>query len=578
LCTFYTKGPSTSKKKTKKKKNKKTTTKPMSEKGRLACVRHELGIKCKRLINECRRKEMFETHEWVELKLVEYVDSNITPENQLLIGVRHNTTESRTTTNPPQQPPTLPPRKRRRTAVARSSTASLASLSVLSLSTSIFFFACILLCTCPCWCAFAANVPDEPPIQSMPSSSATYVPPNAPPARPELDKDNYVVPPSDTPEIPRTMMETGVDGIGVDIQVGMLVIRGPDWRYGRQDGGSVDGDRGKKRDARNDKKQRIGKVVEIRQWITNFNGTDGTTSGEPVTVPGSVRVQWSGSKQVNVYRYGAENKWDVRVIDQMIHDVNWDSVMDEMADDYRLPSQRKSLHDSITTSPEDLVVLKAMYNEMNGYRWRAKVGWVDRFGPPKRNTKNKTNKNTTTLNDRKALENDDTEEQKEEEAAETMLSDPCRDHWSGITCNTKSKPARVFAIDLSNNGLSGTLPRNMGNMTYLKTIALSNNRLTGTLPDTLGGCAMLEYLSMEINRFEGSIPRSFGRLSGLKWLSVYNNQLSGTVPRELLRLPSLTHVFIQQNRLSGERPVFANKLESYQYHQNQFVFSSKRDL
>ena len=60
------------------------------------------------------------------------------------------------------------------------------------------------------------------------------------------------------------------------------------------------------------KKKLYGKVVEIREWITRFNGTDGTEAGDPVTIPGSVRVQWLVSKQVNVYRYGAENKYDVR--------------------------------------------------------------------------------------------------------------------------------------------------------------------------------------------------------------------------------------------------------------------------
>ena len=90
----------------------------------------------------------------------------------------------------------------------------------------------------------------------------------------------------------------GVNGIGVNIQVGMLVIRGPDWRYGRQDGGDLNG-KGL------GKKQLFGKVVELRPWITKFNGTDGTTTGDPITVPGSVRIQWLETKQVNVYRYGA---------------------------------------------------------------------------------------------------------------------------------------------------------------------------------------------------------------------------------------------------------------------------------
>ena len=40
-----------------------------------------------------------------------------------------------------------------------------------------------------------------------------------------------------------------------------------------------------------------GTVVEIRRWMTSYkNGTrlenGSTTSGTPITVPGSVRVQW----------------------------------------------------------------------------------------------------------------------------------------------------------------------------------------------------------------------------------------------------------------------------------------------
>ena len=377
-------------------------------------------------------------------------------------------------------------------------------------------------------------------------------------------------------------METGIDGIGVAIQVGMLVVRGPDWRYGRQDGGSVGGGSRTKKQKKQTN-QRFGKVVELRQWITKFNGTDGTTSGKPVTVPGSVRVQWLDSKQVNVYRYGAEEKWDVRVVDQLIHDVNWESVMNEMPDDYHLPSQKKALRDSVTTSSDDLVVLEAMYKEMNGARWRANVGWVDRYGPLKKNPQTKQTKQEAQGQDAQQQQQQQPGQQQgasrkeEEEKEEEVLSDPCRDHWSGITCNTKVKPARVFAIDLSNNGLVGSIPKNIGNMTFLKTITLSNNRLTGTLPETLGACVRLEYFSVEINRLEGSLPRSYGNLAALKWLSVYNNQLSGSVPAEILRLSALTHVFIQQNKLTGERPVFLNPdMESYQYHQNQFSFAARK--
>ena len=73
--------------------------------------------------------------------------------------------------------------------------------------------------------------------------------------------------------------------------------------------------------------------------------------------------------------------------------------MNEMSDDYRLPSQRKSLRDSIITSSEDIIVLEAMYSQMGGYQWRAKVGWVDRFGPQKETKENKNENENENEND-----------------------------------------------------------------------------------------------------------------------------------------------------------------------------------
>jgi len=252
--------------------------------------------------------------------------------------------------------------------------------------------------------------------------------------------------------------------------------------------------------------------------------------------------------------------------------------MDEMADDYRLPSQRKAKKDLVKTAEQDLKVLELMYAQMHGYRWRAKIGWLERFGPSLK--EKKTKKQESTSNDKKNDDDDSSvtelrQQQQEEDNAPILLSDPCRDSWTGITCDTKSRPARIFAIDLSNNGLAGEIPHNVGNLTSLRTITLSNNRIQGTLPESFGACDRLEYFSVEINQIHGRIPQSFGRLRQLKWLSLYNNHLSGHVPKEILRLGSLTHVFLQQNRLEGERPIFSSQLiESYQHHQNQFTIIS----
>lgn len=47
-------------------------------------------------------------------------------------------------------------------------------------------------------------------------------------------------------------------------------------------------------------------------------------------------------------------------------------------------------------------------------------------------------------------------------------------------------------LDLTRNGLSGTLPRELGHLTELARLKLSNNHLFGSLPLTLTALALQE--------------------------------------------------------------------------------------
>ena len=53
--------------------------------------------------------------------------------------------------------------------------------------------------------------------------------------------------------------------------------------------------------------------------------------------------------------------------------------------------------------------------------------------------------------------------------------------WSGVHCINNT----VIIIDLAEISLAGTLPLNIGNFSYLKSLLLFNNSLTGTIPSTL---------------------------------------------------------------------------------------------
>ena len=57
--------------------------------------------------------------------------------------------------------------------------------------------------------------------------------------------------------------------------------------------------------------------------------------------------------------------------------------------------------------------------------------------------------------------------------------------FSGITCNANN---HVIAIELSNMGLTGLIPQELGFLRYLQRLDLSGNQLTGFLPSDLRYC------------------------------------------------------------------------------------------
>ena len=50
--------------------------------------------------------------------------------------------------------------------------------------------------------------------------------------------------------------------------------------------------------------------------------------------------------------------------------------------------------------------------------------------------------------------------------------------WHGVSCSN----SHVSAINLSNNQLTGTIPSEIGDLQYLKTLSLWTNQLTGSIP------------------------------------------------------------------------------------------------
>ncbi|MXW21321.1 MAG: hypothetical protein F4Z95_10995 [Gammaproteobacteria bacterium] len=131
------------------------------------------------------------------------------------------------------------------------------------------------------------------------------------------------------------------------------------------------------------------------------------------------------------------------------------------------------------------------------------------------------------------------------------LSDEPIAEWYGIRID---REGRVVAIALSNNGLEGSIPPEIGQLTGLVELSMSLNQLSGGLPSELGNLTSLEILILLNNQFSGPVPRGIGSLPNLTFLDASYNQLSGPIPLELSTLSTLEILTLDGNQLSGAIP------------------------
>uniref|UniRef100_A0A804IHU9 Disease resistance R13L4/SHOC-2-like LRR domain-containing protein n=1 Tax=Musa acuminata subsp. malaccensis TaxID=214687 RepID=A0A804IHU9_MUSAM len=102
----------------------------------------------------------------------------------------------------------------------------------------------------------------------------------------------------------------------------------------------------------------------------------------------------------------------------------------------------------------------------------------------------------------------------------------------------------VTCIDLSNNHLSGEIPKELTKLLGLRFLNLSNNHLTGMIPENIGDMKQLESLDLSENSLTGEIPSSFSAMYFLAHLNLSYNNLSGKIPTsgQLSTFDSSTYV------------------------------------
>ena len=113
---------------------------------------------------------------------------------------------------------------------------------------------------------------------------------------------------------------------------------------------------------------------------------------------------------------------------------------------------------------------------------------------------------------------------------------------------------RDTSLSLPDNGLSGTLPQELGDLTRLAGLSLSRNALTGDIPIELRNLANLEELLLNGNRLTGSIPAELGDLVKLETLNLAGNSLTESIPAALGKLGNLSQMDLSVNNFSGPVP------------------------
>ncbi|KAL8459333.1 hypothetical protein ACS0TY_036720 [Phlomoides rotata] len=118
----------------------------------------------------------------------------------------------------------------------------------------------------------------------------------------------------------------------------------------------------------------------------------------------------------------------------------------------------------------------------------------------------------------------------------------------------------MMELDLSNNSFSGGISHFLCDPTYqthgLQSLNLGGNQLSGELPDCWTKWPYLRNLNLGNNNMSGSIPNSIGFLGDLAYLNLYGNRLSGEIPSLMHNCTQLVLMNLGDNDLDGGIPTW----------------------
>ncbi|XP_078154504.1 receptor-like protein 41 [Carex rostrata] len=103
--------------------------------------------------------------------------------------------------------------------------------------------------------------------------------------------------------------------------------------------------------------------------------------------------------------------------------------------------------------------------------------------------------------------------------------------WKGQEMEINKSLTIFSSLDLSENGFSGEIPGEIGQLKSLDVLNLSHNALIGPIPSELGNLNQLQSLDLSCNQLSGHIPQELTSLTFLSALNLSYNNMVGEIPQ-----------------------------------------------